>query len=267
MANPLPYFRWFPADAQTDQNYSAMTDAELGFFHRCLNQSWINNGIPEDLNELARTMRVKRSYLDKIWTRVGMRFEPSTNYPGKLVNPRQESERCYATTKSERASASVRTRYERSSSESTNVLPRAQARPDSASDSSSVSSVVLPDAHATPIVAPRANPPLVPRFGPNFERVVGAFLAAGVMLSEPQILLAAQEWAQLAETDHVPAAEAAENRAKHNEARFMGLPNSWLRKREWAAKGPGRVIAAPPGKREVAHEQACRMFRAGLEKK
>ncbi len=110
-----------------------MTDSELGFYHRCLNRSWINSGIPADLDELARAMRVSRAYLNKVWERVGKRFEPSVINPLMLVNRRQELERAHASSKSERATASVRTRYERR----TNVVPRARARPDSDSGSDS----------------------------------------------------------------------------------------------------------------------------------
>lgn len=113
-----------------------MSDQELGFFHRCLNHSWINNGLPSDLNELARAMRVKRSYITKVWPRVGRCFYESE---GKLLNKRQESERAHASEKSERNTRAVRTRYERSYERSTDELQHAGARPDSDSVSDSVS--------------------------------------------------------------------------------------------------------------------------------
>jgi T5orf172 domain len=91
MANGLPYFRWYPADAEMDEDYAAMTDQELGFYHRCLNRSWLNDGLPFDLDELARIMRVPRKYLDKVWKRVGNKFVGNAH--SRLVNPRQEKER------------------------------------------------------------------------------------------------------------------------------------------------------------------------------
>ena len=87
----FPYFRWWPADADTDENYTSLSDAELGFFHRCLNRSWINDGLPEDLNELARTMKVTKSYLNRMWPRVSLLF--SEHKDGRLGNRRQEQER------------------------------------------------------------------------------------------------------------------------------------------------------------------------------
>ncbi len=112
----LPYFRWYPADAETDHLYASLSDAELGFFHRCLNRSWINGGLPADLDELSAIMRVTRQQLDRVWSKVGRCFQLS-EVTGQLVNRRQESERTYATTKSERNTNAVRTRYERRTNE------------------------------------------------------------------------------------------------------------------------------------------------------
>ncbi len=128
----LPYFRWYPADAETDSTYAAMTWAERGFYHWCLNYSWINNGLPAEESQIARAARMSPREFKKLWDIVGRCF---TNVDGSYRNRRQEEERTYATTKSERATASVRTRYERNANvekqnyeRTTNDLPRALAR-------------------------------------------------------------------------------------------------------------------------------------------
>jgi uncharacterized protein YdaU (DUF1376 family) len=128
----LPYFRWYPADAETDSTYAAMTWAERGFYHWCLNYSWINNGLPGEDSQIARVARMSPRDFQKLWIVVGRCF---TNVDGSYRNRRQEEERTYATTKSERATASVRTRYERSTNveklayeRTTDDLPRALAR-------------------------------------------------------------------------------------------------------------------------------------------
>lgn len=113
-AKGLPYYRWYPADAETDEAYSALSDSECGFFHRCLNRCWINTGLPAQMDELARVMKVNPIYLEKTWDRVGRLF---FECDGRLFNKRQEEERSYAMTKSERNTKAVRTRYERSSNE------------------------------------------------------------------------------------------------------------------------------------------------------
>ncbi len=128
----LPYFRWWPADAETDSTYAAMTWAERGFYHWCLNYSWINNGLPGDVQQIAKAARMSSREFAKLWECVGKCF---TNVDGSYRNRRQEEERSHATTKSERATAAVRTRYERSTDvgdksyeRTTNDLPRALAR-------------------------------------------------------------------------------------------------------------------------------------------
>ena len=104
----LPYFRWFVADAETDERYAAMTDQELGFYHRLLNRSWVNGGLPENLDDLAATMKVARTYLDELWPRVGKCFK---NIDGRLFNSRQEEERAYASSKSARSAHAARMKY------------------------------------------------------------------------------------------------------------------------------------------------------------
>ncbi len=111
----LPYFKWYPADAETDEVFRAMSDAQKGFFLRCLNQSWLNNGLPSDLSQLAKSMYVSPAYLSKMWKVVGLRFNIERD--GRLYNGRQEEERSKAIQKSESATNSVRTRYERRSNE------------------------------------------------------------------------------------------------------------------------------------------------------
>lgn len=125
----LPYFRWWVARAETDETYSTLTDQELGFYHRCLNKAWLNAGLPADPDALAKLMHVSRAYLDRVWVSVGKCWYTSG---GRLYNRTQEEERSHATTKSERAAASVRTRYERRTDE---LLPRARKSRKSESES------------------------------------------------------------------------------------------------------------------------------------
>ncbi len=117
----LPYFKWYPADAETDANFRAMDDADIGFYIRCLNHAWINQGIPADSKERARVLRTRLDTANKRWERVGKCFVTSTLYPERLINLRQETERGLASLKSLKATESVNRRYERT----TNVLLRA----------------------------------------------------------------------------------------------------------------------------------------------
>lgn len=127
----LPYFRWYPADAETDANFRAMSDAEIGFYVRCLNHAWINGGIPADPVERARVLHTRLDTANNHWFRVGKCFVPSPNDPHILVNPRAETERRLASQKSQMAMKSANVRYERSA----NAPRHALARADSDSDS------------------------------------------------------------------------------------------------------------------------------------
>ena len=111
-----------------------MNWAERGFYHWCLNYSWINDGLPGELAEIARAARMNQRDFRKLWDRVGRCF---TDEDGSYRNRRQEEERSYATTKSERATAAVLTRYGRTTEVPTTVLPRALTRADSDVDSDS----------------------------------------------------------------------------------------------------------------------------------
>lgn len=131
----LPYFRWFPADAETDESYRSMTDEERGFYHHCLNISWINDGIPADAGDRARVLNRNRNQADARWTPlVATRFVPHQYRLGYLVNTRQEAERVHAKHKSVKATESANIRYERSKSKGANAL-HARAGADSDSDS------------------------------------------------------------------------------------------------------------------------------------
>jgi len=95
-----------------------------------------------------------------------------------------------------------------------------------------------------------------------FENLVGAFLAAGVLLNEQDRMEACREWVSLPDSAHEPAAALAARKAQENEARFMGLPANFLRKREWDRAGPGRILPEPHKKtaKESAQDEAERRF-------
>lgn len=67
-----------------------MDDREFGFYMRCLNHSWLNRGLPADLQEVARIIGRPEAYVTRVWPRVGKCFE---EHEGRLVNPKQEEQR------------------------------------------------------------------------------------------------------------------------------------------------------------------------------
>jgi hypothetical protein len=131
LSKDLPYFRWFPKDAESDDKYASLTLAELGLYHRCLNASWMNHGIPSEPAQIARVLRVPQREFMRLWPSVSPCFSGQV----KLYNSRQERERDHAVSKSKKATDAVNTRYVRSTDE----LPRALTRAGSGSVSGSES--------------------------------------------------------------------------------------------------------------------------------
>lgn len=123
MAKSLPYFRWFTADAESDERYRSMTDAQCGFFHRCLNMSWENEGLPADMDRLASMMRVSRDYLDSVFVR-----ECWHEKDGRLYNRRQEEERAHATSNSEKRSASAKQMHSKRRANAEQMQSKCSAR-------------------------------------------------------------------------------------------------------------------------------------------
>ncbi len=102
MAKLLPYFKWYPGDAEGDDFYSlTLTNEELGIYHRLLNRAWLNDGITSDMDVLAVFCRLSRERFDEVWKKISKRWVLSPRDENKLVNPRQEEERAAAKLKSE----------------------------------------------------------------------------------------------------------------------------------------------------------------------
>lgn len=93
-----------------------------------------------------------------------------------------------------------------------------------------------------------------------FQNVISAFLAAGVLLTDLHIFAARQEWDAIPPGEYPAALAMACDRARKNDARFMGLPKNFLYKGDWRARGPGRILPEPMGKKDLAHDIAARNF-------
>lgn len=107
MANSLPYYPMYPKDCDTDRNIRLMDDCQLGLFLRCLNDSWTNNGLPADPEEICRSFRDEPITFRSKWVRVEPCFPISED--GLRRNPRQEQERIKAAAKYQAAAKAGRT--------------------------------------------------------------------------------------------------------------------------------------------------------------
>jgi uncharacterized protein YdaU (DUF1376 family) len=88
--NKAPAFQWYPKDCDSDENVRLMDDTEFGFYVRCLNHAWLNEGLPGDVAMIARLFHKSAEDIDRIWGIVGKCFALRS---GRYVNPRQEQQR------------------------------------------------------------------------------------------------------------------------------------------------------------------------------
>jgi uncharacterized protein YdaU (DUF1376 family) len=99
----LPYFKMYPADADTDENFRLMSFEERGLYWTLLNHCWLNDGLPDSPADIRGLFRVPQKDFDRIWPRVSKCFDV---VDGRLRNRRQEKERKEAREKCLKASKS-----------------------------------------------------------------------------------------------------------------------------------------------------------------
>lgn len=138
MSRLLPYFRWYPRDAESDPTYRKMTLLERGLYHSCLNHSWTEGGIPLTAEEIAEELGQPLRDVEKAWPKVSRRFVLDETI-GRKVDPRQEEEREYARSKSSKAADAVRSRYGRNTDVDRPLYERSPRAYGSGSVSGSVS--------------------------------------------------------------------------------------------------------------------------------
>ena len=241
----LPYFRWFPADAKADALYGSFTDQELGFFHRCLDLAWDNDGLPVDLNEIAAITRVSREYLDSVWPRVGRAF---IEVRGRLRNRRQEEERNHATAKSRQAAKATAAREEKRDREiigrSSDDHLRAYGS-DSVCVVSSTTEETTKNKTTTDLYSLRAGNQFAE--ADQFEVFWQLFIASGKPLNDEDRRRSLTLW-----LNHDPPVHAhilawviEQMKTVWREERFTPMPQNALESKGWTRKAIRRVIPNP----------------------
>lgn len=159
----LPYFAWYPSDAENDADWRAMSYEERGVFITLLNTAWDNDGLDPDLTYIARSLKISSIRFAAMWKTIGRKFFIANS--GRLVNPRQEKERTKAQEKSALASKAVAIREQNKRSRSDhrpiigdgiNDHPRA-SESDSYSQSVSSSTENSQDLKLVPIRQPNTD--------------------------------------------------------------------------------------------------------------
>lgn len=195
-----------------------MSDEELGFYHRCLNFAWINDGIPADSAARARALRRNRRQADARWTTlVASRFKPHEQRAGYLVNDKQEMERLLAQQKSLKASESAKARSERITENKDVCSPRA-------SDSASVSK-------GFEFIKETSLQVL-----DDFSRFTEACNAAELSGSSSDLTAAGFEWRRLNFQQKLDAVQGIRDRVaagEFSDPGFRPLPQNYLKNRIW----------------------------------
>src|SRR5438105_1364001 len=103
-----PSFQWYPKDQDTNEDIRLMTDEEYGFYVRCLNHAWMNDGLPERMEDLAKLFRTTKTQVQRRWKKVGKLFFFSEN---RWKNLKQEEQRAEAKKFSENRRAAANSRW------------------------------------------------------------------------------------------------------------------------------------------------------------
>jgi len=104
-------FPWMPAytsDWLLSKSVRLMTMTQRGLYWELLCISWRDQGIPENLEDIATLTGLPLDEIEAAWVRVGKMFVPGDE-PGTLVNPQQEEIRTEQVAKFQRRSAAGRT--------------------------------------------------------------------------------------------------------------------------------------------------------------
>lgn len=235
MAGGLPYYKMYPKDFDTDGLVRAMNDEQRGFYLRCLNYSWLNDGLPADLSEIQIVMSDTKGSFSRKWPRVEPCFPIAED--GKRRNPRQEKERSKAIMKSEHNTNAVRTRYERRSNEP----PRAYG-------SGSVSGFEVSSEGDA-----RGSPPLPRGYALDEHYATFRELASPIGWITSDFTEAYTEWLSLDFEQRVAAIQGIKDRLDSGmDVSLIPRPRKYLQKREWQRKVAARKTSSGNTAAELA---------------
>lgn len=242
--NKLPYFKWYPADADTDENFRLMTDEEIGFCVRCLNHAWINGGIPAEPAERARAFKKTPVQLARLWRRVGKCFVAHPDDDSRLINRRLHKERLEANQRAEACkeggvkSGEARRKKARQNSEPPSEPTSKQART-RASDSVSESFAVASEKENT-----KPEVSLVQTDAP-LQELLEMFLALGRGTTVADQMRCENEWNALEPEQRHAALLFARSQLgewQNRPTEKIAQPWNYLRERHWERAAPRTLL-------------------------
>lgn len=84
-------FQFYPRDFLTSDKVARMSMTEVGIYFTLLCYAWMGHGLPKDLNQIAKLLRLPPVRFKKLWA--GVLSECFEERKGRLINPRQERQR------------------------------------------------------------------------------------------------------------------------------------------------------------------------------
>jgi uncharacterized protein YdaU (DUF1376 family) len=84
-------FQFYPRDFLTSSKVARMSLTEIGIYFTLLCYAWLDNGLPCEVDQVARLVRIPAARFKKMWQ--GPLSECFVKKDAKLVNPRQERQR------------------------------------------------------------------------------------------------------------------------------------------------------------------------------
>lgn len=107
-----PAFQWYPKDALTDSKLKHMGLTAEGMYRRLLDNAWIENGLPDDLDEIYTLSNcATRAKFDALWKTVSIKFPVAAD--GRRRNPRQERTRKEQRKNSKKKKLAARARWDK----------------------------------------------------------------------------------------------------------------------------------------------------------
>lgn len=213
MAKLLPYFKMYPADVETDENFRLMSYEQRGLYWTLLDHAWLNDGLPNDIEDVQHLAQLSKIDFDRMWKRVSKCF---ILVDGRLINSRQEKERFAAIGKSIKATDAVRSRYVRS----TDVPIRAYV---SVSVSESIEDSTKEDDEMKPAALPLGDD--------TFDQFRAAYLLTGRATTQDDWNDATYAWRKLDGEQKFAAITAIKE--FDGDSGFLKLPRRWMDAQEW----------------------------------
>jgi uncharacterized protein YdaU (DUF1376 family) len=85
-----PWFPFYAADFLNDLRSALLTPAERGYYITLLCHEWIEDGLPDDPEQLAALLKLTPRQFRKVWAKLTTCFAIQA---GRLINPRLEAVR------------------------------------------------------------------------------------------------------------------------------------------------------------------------------